>query len=353
MRFFVIVIQLTGFHLITCLAQQPSQAASISKTTPQENPASTTANSLGDVSNNCPKLPAGTLVRPEGGVQYEDLDKAWDDYMVAVEKTSQAIRVIITKQLDNATKRGNLEAVEKWQKISDRFTNGEGLPDKGEMEVVINNPVLEYVRAKDKLTSAYALAVKALTKKKNIADAQKFRDEIIEIKKVADKGCEKTDFVVSKEEQSIPKKDLFLSDLTEKDVVVGWGHFGKNGWLGYSERDGRVRVKNRLYGKALSMHGVSGGVAKVTYEVPAGYDHFDGVAAISDTVDGRQRTPLTLKLIGDDCLLWSSKPLFGGGTAQRCNVSLKGSKRITLVVECPGENGWAQAVWCDPHFVAD
>ena len=349
---FVIAIHLACFPIITCMAQQLSQNTNIGEPTLQEHSPLITTPS-GDAANNRPKPPAGTLVRPKDGVQHLDLDKAWNDYAAAVEKASQVIRDIIAKRLNYSTKEGNLESVEKWQAISDQFADGEALPNGDEIKKASYNPVIEYAKAKNMLEGAYAATVKALTKANRIVEAKKVREEIINVKRVADKGSAKIDSSVAQQERSPAKKVVFLSDLHEKDVVVGWGHFGKDGWLGYSELDGRVRVKNRLYDKALSMHGVSGGVAKVTYDVPDGYGRFEGVAAISDTVDGRQRTPLTLKIFGDDVLLWSSKPLFGGGTSQRCNVPLKGVKGITLVVDCPGDNGWSQAVWCDPHFVAD
>jgi hypothetical protein len=52
-------------------------------------------------------------------------------------------------------------------------------------------------------------------------------------------------------------------------------------------------------------------------------------------------------------LLWMSRPLLGGGRAEKSSIALKGSKVLMLVVECPGDSGYGQAVWCDPCFSND
>lgn len=349
----VIATQLAFQAILPSVAQQASEPPTLENLVSPQEVQTPPAATPPDAADNGPKPPVGTLVRPKECVQHEALNKAWDDYQIAVGKASQMINAAIAKQLDTATQKGNLEAAEKWQAISDRFTNGIALPDEDETRAAVTNAVIELTKAKDRLSKTYDAVVKVFTKEKKVAEARKARDEIANVTRAADKSTAKAGVAEPHKARSRVKKVVFLSDLDEQDVVVGWGHFGKDGWLGYSELDGRVRVNGTLFRKALSMHGVSNGVSKVSYDVPDGCSHFDAVAAISDTVDGRQKTPLTLKLLGDKGVLWTSKPLFGGGAAERCNVDLKGSKRITLVVACPGDNGWSQAVWCDPHFVAD
>jgi hypothetical protein len=299
------------------------------------------------------KKPAGTLVRPNDGVQHDDLDDAWIDYTTAVEKASEAVRVAITNQFDAATKRGDLEAAEKWQAVGERFNSGTALPDQAELKAAVNFVEIEFMQAEARLTKAYEALVKSLTKDKKVADARKTRDEIVAVKRAAKGNTAPHNQPQNQRGPANRKPPVFLSDLQEKDVVVGWGHFGKNGWLGYDELDGRIRVKGTLFKKALSMHGLSNGTAKVTFDVPAGYKRLETIAAISDTVDGRQRTPLTFRVVGDDVVLWSSKPLFGGGRGEECSVALNGAKQITLIVNCPGHNGWSQAVWLDPYLAAE
>lgn len=124
-----------------------------------------------------PKIPAGTVRRPEGGMQHPALEKAWADYEVAVAKVAEDLGDVIGKQFDAATAKGDLEAAVKWQTIGRNFEKEGVLPDEAETKTTVNAAVSTYRKAKDELARAYDAVVKALTIEKKIDEAKKARDE--------------------------------------------------------------------------------------------------------------------------------------------------------------------------------
>jgi hypothetical protein len=293
-----------------------------------------------------PKRPAGTVVRPQDGVQHPDLDKAWAEYDAVVTKAAEGIKAAITKQFDASTAKGDLDAAEKWQAAMEKFEKAGEVPAETEVKAAVSVAVADYKKAKEALDKAYEAVVKALTVEKNIADAKAARDEARMITASTEppgKAVGVAGEAVGKE----PQGDIvFLCDLQERDALVGFGNLGKGDALGYEGR--LVQVQGVRHKKSVSTHPPSNGLAKVTFDIPKGLTHFEAKAAINDGANNH--TPLRFKLYADKKLLWTSRPLHGAGSKDDCSVALKGAKTITLIVECPGYNGSAMAVWLDPTF---
>jgi hypothetical protein len=163
------------------------------------------------------------------------------------------------------------------------------------------------------------------------------------------------DRLVVSETEVLPTKMLvggavqvvFLSDLKERDVSVGYGAYGKNGDLGYDGH--RVSVQGVKYNKTVGIAPYGDGKGKAVFDLPEGCVRFEATAAINDTARRNQKTALIFRVYGDGHLLWSSKPLYGGGSSEKCSLPLKGVKSLTLVVECPGAGDWSHSVWLDPR----
>ena len=290
-----------------------------------------------------PKRPAGTVARPKDAVQHPDLDKAWADYDAVVAKAAERIKATISKQFDATAAKGDLDAAEKWQTALEKFEKAGELPASTETKAAVGTASSDYKKAKEELVKAYEGVVKALTMEKNIAEAKAVRDELKRL----------SETTAPNQQDSKPAiVQIFLSDLQERDAVVGYGEFGKNGSLGYNNGD-RIKVKGVGYEKGLSMHARDNAASRVIFDVPEGFNRFEAIAAINDGAQNQQKTPLIFKVFGEKRLLWSSRPLLGGGSAEKCSIALKGSKKLMLVVECSGPTGWGQSVWCDPCFTKD
>lgn len=142
---------------------------------------------------------------------------------------------------------------------------------------------------------------------------------------------------------------IFLSKVITRDVSVNNGHFRSGGGNGYAGR--AIVVHGKPSPEAISMHPYPKGIAKATFDIPEGCTHFKVTAGVDDGARGQQKTPLTFKVYADNLELWKSKPLSAGGPVGECTIALNGAKQITLVVECPGRDDAAWAVWCDPQFL--
>lgn len=327
-----------GF-LSASVAQQPTGPATLENAvTPAEVPKRPSASEArtGDAGA---VRPAGMLSRPKDGAQHADLDKAWADYDAAMLKAVEGIKSAIAKQFDAATAKGDLDTAEKWQAALEKFEKAGELPSGNETKAAVSNAINQLKKAESNLTNAYDAVVKTLTIEKKTVEARKAKDEAVAMSKTAEKHKDQPGLMPPK------PKAVFLSDLDERDVVVH-DLFRKNGG------DGFIIVQGVPQRKALFMHPPTNGTASVTYEVPDGFSRFEAVAAINDSAANIQTTPLTFRVVGGDGnVLWTSKPLLGGGSFDTCSVLLNGAKKIQLTVNCPGAFWHAHGVWCDPRFV--
>lgn len=163
---FLCVVVLRGS--LPCLAQQPGPATpeSLLDSDPAQEPAEAE-----------PKRPAGTVSRPTTSVQHPDLDRAWADYDAAVAKASESIKAAIAKQFDAATAKGDLDAAEKWQVISEKFEKAGELPAETEKKAAVVAAVSECKKAREELTKTYEAVIKSLTIDKKIDEAKAARTE--------------------------------------------------------------------------------------------------------------------------------------------------------------------------------
>jgi len=138
---------------------------------------------------------------------------------------------------------------------------------------------------------------------------------------------------------------VYLCDLPEQEVHVGFGNFGKRGELGYEGLT--ISVNGQPSPHGLSMHPPYKGSARVKYDLAGRYATLSGAAAIND--EARQiRSALTFRIVGDGRELWRSQPLRRG--REEFNVSLRGVRKLELCVDCPGLMADAHAVWVEPRL---
>jgi NPCBM/NEW2 domain-containing protein len=139
------------------------------------------------------------------------------------------------------------------------------------------------------------------------------------------------------------KKRVYLADLPEQDVRVGWGNLGKNGDMGHGGE--RVYAGNLSSHHSLSMHPPTRGSSHVAYDLPVGFRLFS--AAAFNNAPGPSDTPLVFKVLGDGLQLWSTF-LEQNRQPVPFSVDITGIKHLQLEVICDGSNGRAHAVWIDP-----
>lgn len=176
-------------------------------------------------------------------------------------------------------------------------------------------------------------------------------------------GCNHSGETVAGAGTSQPRKthpsEIFLSDLSEREVVVSVGEFGKNGECGYNGR--KIIVNGRFAAKGVSTHCMEGEPVGVSYDVPAGVARLVTAGAIIDDVAtqvGNLSTagsPIHFRVLGDaGKILWDSPvPIREIGQIIPCDVSVVGQKSIRLEASCDGSSNWCCFVWLNPYFTAD
>ena len=80
---------------------------------------------------------------------------------------------------------------------------------------------------------------------------------------------------------------------------------------------------------------------------------FEAKVAISDVVPVGSATGLIFQVVGDDKVIWNSKPIQAKGDSQDCWVKVEGIDVLELRVVCPGSHAWAHAVWLDPYVLSN
>ena len=140
---------------------------------------------------------------------------------------------------------------------------------------------------------------------------------------------------------------VYLDDLEEIDVKIGYGKLGKHGEDG-AGANRKFSVRGITLTHALYTHPPSDGSSSVSYRLGETYSTFRGIVTVTD--DSNPRVPLIFRVIGDNDILWQSQPVRKAGETQEFAVSIKKIKKITLDVTCPGVNHQSGAVWQDPRL---
>ena len=143
-------------------------------------------------------------------------------------------------------------------------------------------------------------------------------------------------------------KMVYLDDLPEQDVSVGYGTLGKQGANGFpdSSLPQTVIFRGVPIKHAISMHPPGNGDSKVSFVVDRKFRTFTATVGIQDKA--HPQSAITFELRGDGKLIWASRPIRQSDEGQECNVAVQNFKVLQLVVHCPGANNDSWATWFNP-----
>jgi serine/threonine protein kinase len=141
------------------------------------------------------------------------------------------------------------------------------------------------------------------------------------------------------------QEQLYLADLNPITRVVGG--------------DPEDAMRRVTIGDRRPLHGLwaqpagSDSHSLISYEIPKAYHHLSGKVGIASKLEGYSeiggsRTQLTFRIEGDGKLLWKSHPTQQADDLEPFNIAIQGISTLNLYVDCPGNWGWAWAVWIDP-----
>jgi len=139
---------------------------------------------------------------------------------------------------------------------------------------------------------------------------------------------------------------VYLDDLKEEQSEVWRGVLGKHGKWADAERTYDISVKGKVLLHGLLTHPMQDtNKALVAYKLDGQYRFLQGAVAVNDSV-GESDKPLTFHVLGDEKVLWKSKPVKRSREPQEFLIAVPGVKELALVVT--GGSVRAHAVWVDP-----
>ncbi len=142
----------------------------------------------------------------------------------------------------------------------------------------------------------------------------------------------------------------YLCDLTEFEVRVGFGKFGKHGSLGYEDRESIVKGVKAT--KGLSMAPVDSSYSTVKYRLDKNAFSFRSGVGLFDSLE-ESFSPCTFEVLGDGKSLWKSKPIKQPQVTDACDLDVGGVEVLELRVNIPGNYGRARAIWVDPFVLKE
>ena len=98
----------------------------------------------------------------------------------------------------------------------------------------------------------------------------------------------------------------------------------------------------------IGLHPPRAGSSFARYRLDGKYRRFDGSVAINDTAGGAAQSALLFQVIGDERVLWQSKPIRFWKIFERFDIDVRGVDELELRVICPGHMHNAHAVWLEP-----
>ena len=122
-----------------------------------------------------------------------------------------------------------------------------------------------------------------------------------------------------------------------------------------------VQGGKRIHGYGLKMNGKTlpfslwaqppaNGSSRIEYRLGGQFKKLQGAAGIDDSTY-RSETPLIFRVLGDGKELWASPGIEKSGSPVDFSVDVGGVNDLSLVVECPGSNATAFAVWVEPGLI--
>jgi hypothetical protein len=280
------------------------------------------------------------------------LDEVTGAYPANIEKAQKALLAVFDEKIETAIKAGNFEAVKRIKAEKEAFEKDATAPKTTSMRVHFASYQRAVKQANLDVENAYKKAIQDFTKANQLDNAEAANAGLTAFKHPSAKAKPSNQTASSGNSQ-------WLSELPEFDVKVAEGRFAKNGNLGYSAgNSSKIKFQGKESPHAISTCPVQGDCAIAKFHLPADAQTFITSAALNDSAGasgaapgvGRINSAITFQVLGDDKVLWESKPVDVACKAQECKVDVTGVKVLELRVNCPGKYVNAHAVWLEPRI---
>ena len=261
----------------------------------------------------------------EAAAVKEKLFQAKKDYDAEMQKFRKAVGDLLDKREDDARKAGSKKAVDAAKAERKAFD------DTGELPPMLPAAVKQQVTAaRTKLDKAFAAAVKEYVKLKEDAAAE---------------AAEKEQRKFALDAALLFGKRTSLVTLKPFDIKVEQ--------RGYFVNDETRKMGLETVPHCVYMHTPARGDSEASYPLGGKWVGLRVAVGVPKPDDKTAvlATPLTFEVLGDGKSLWKSEPVAGFDAFQTAVLRVEKVKTLTLRVNCPGHNGWAQSVWFAPVLV--
>ncbi len=142
----------------------------------------------------------------------------------------------------------------------------------------------------------------------------------------------------------------YLSDMPEQVLFVFRGANVTYFWKKGSQNDcGPVVINGIASPNGLLTHPDKSNPARVAYNLGGKFTRFTGAVGVNDSGLSIQ-SQLTFAIVGDDRVLWTSRPTKTVKKVQPFDVDVANVQRLELVTLCHGVPDAAHAVWVEPKL---
>lgn len=202
--------------------------------------------------------------------------------------------------------------------------------EKGELpSFTPNAAVRRAATARVALESAYNNAIRQLIKTKQDEEAQALEAEL-------------RDYLIASHSR------LFLNEIAPTTVEAddGYSNSGKIGVL-------QVKIDDKDQLHSIQLHPKAGGQALASYPVSRLWSQVRGEVFIPKIGDERGKigSPIVFELVGDNKVIWASKPIQEFDKRQMFQVDIDKVETLHLRVKCPGLSNYARAMWLEPVLI--
>ncbi len=143
---------------------------------------------------------------------------------------------------------------------------------------------------------------------------------------------------------------FYVTDLQEFDLILGpWG-FAKGGRKGAYHAD-LIKVNGHHSKHGLGMHPPGGGYSRARYKLDGKFGTFLGGTVLASEPGSTAESQVTFIVLGDDRVLWKSKPEQRAQQVQDFAVDVRDVQVLELQTSCTGGQNNCHACWIDPYLI--
>lgn len=203
--------------------------------------------------------------------------------------------------------------------------------DKGELPSFSPDAAIRRIRtARVAMEGAYANAIRQSLKEKRDGEAQALEKELRET------------LVAS---HSI----RFLNEVTPTTIEVDGELYSNSGKISGRQ----VKIDGRDQVHSIFLHPKPRGLSLASYRINRQWSELRGEVFIPRIGDERGRigSPIIFEILGDNKVLWTSKPIQEFDQRQAFQVEIDKVETLHLRVKCTGKPNYARAIWIEPVLV--